>query len=107
MEEKKKKVDGMNSAVQKTSLNLKVANNGSVVWSTQKTKNTHTENVSAKTQNLWLMLFAGFLNNTNIPNPACCKDIKMNTIRLKSITYLYLRVLYKWGYPLDSSKYNI
>jgi hypothetical protein len=34
MEENKKKVDGMNTAAQKTSLNLKVANNGSVVWST-------------------------------------------------------------------------
>ena len=80
MEEKKKKVDGMNSAVQKASLNLKVADNGSVVWSVKKIRDAHTQKVFATIQNLLLMTLAGLLESTKNPSPAYSKDIKMFTI---------------------------
>ncbi len=46
-DEKKKNVDGIKAAAQKTNLSLKVASEGSVVWRTKKIKNTHAENVCA------------------------------------------------------------
>jgi len=77
-DEKKKKVDGIKAAAQKTNLSLKVASEGSVVWRTKKIKNTHTENVCAKIQNLRLIVFAGFLKSTNTPSPACNSNIGIN-----------------------------
>ncbi len=87
-DEKKKNVEGINKAAQKTSLSLKVASVRSVVWRIKKMKNTHAENVCAKTQNRRLMVFVGFLKSTNTPSPACNSDIKINVTWLANITYI-------------------
>ena len=79
-EEKKKRVEGIKVAAQKTNLSLKVASNGSVVWSVKKIRDAHTQKVFATIQNLLLMTLAGFLKSTKNPSPAYSKDIKMFTI---------------------------
>lgn len=78
-EVKKKRVEGRKEAAQKTNLSLKVASNGSVVWSVKKTRDAHMQKVFAKIQNLLLMTLAGFLKSTKNPTPAYSKDIKMFT----------------------------
>jgi hypothetical protein len=79
-EVKKKRVEGRKLAAQKTNLSLKVASNGSVVWSVKKTRDAHMQKVFAKIQNLLLMTLAGFLKSTKNPTLAYSKDIKMFTI---------------------------
>ncbi len=87
-DEKKKNVDGINIAAQKTNFSLKAANPGSVVWSRKKIKNIHKDIASANIQNLLLIVFAGFLKSTKTPSPAINRNIKMNIIWLASIIYI-------------------
>lgn len=80
MDEKKKNVDGINIAAQKTNFNLNAAKPGSLVWSMKKIKNIHKDIASANIQNLLLIVFAGFLKSTKTPSPAISKNINMNSI---------------------------
>src|SRR3990167_7857220 len=79
-EEKKKRVEGIKVAAQKTNLSLKVASNGSVVWSVNQIRDDHTQKAFAKIQNLLLMTLAGFLKSTKNPIPPYRKGIKMLNI---------------------------
>jgi len=79
-EVKKKRAEGRKEAAQKTNLSLKVASNGSVVWSVNQIRDDHTQKAFAKIQNLLLMTLAGFLKSTKNPIPAYRKGIKMLNI---------------------------
>ena len=79
-DEKKKNVDGINIATQKTNLSLKVANAGSGVRCVKKIENIHEDIASANIQNLLLIVFAGFLKSTKTPSPTISKNINMNSI---------------------------
>ena len=79
-EVKKKRAEGRKEAAQKTNLSLKVASNGSVVWSVKKIRDAHMQKVFAKIQNLLLMTLAGLLESTKNPSPAYRKGIKMLNI---------------------------
>ncbi len=87
-DEKKKNVDGINIAAQKTNFSLKVANPGFVVRSKKKIKNIHKDIASANIQNLLLIVFAGFLKSTKTPSPAINRNIKMNITWLANIIYI-------------------
>ncbi len=80
IEEKKKKVEGINIAAQKTSLSLKVANAGSGVRCVKKIENIHKDIATANMQNLLLIIFVGFLKRTKTPSPTISKNINMNSI---------------------------
>lgn len=80
IEEKKKKVEGINIATQKTNLSLKVANAGSGVRCVKKIENIHKDIASANMQNLLLIIFVGFLKSTKTPSPTIRKNINMNSI---------------------------
>jgi len=79
-EVKKKKVEGIKVAAQKTNLSLKVAITGSMVRCVKKIEDAHTQKIFATIQNLLLMTLAGLLESTKNPSPAYSKDIKMFTI---------------------------
>jgi len=79
-EVKKKKVEGIKVAAQKTNLSLKVAITGSMVRCVKKIKDAHTQKIFATIQNLLLTMFAGSLKSTKNPSPAYSKDIKTLTI---------------------------
>ncbi len=87
-DEKKKNVDGINIAAQKTNFSLKAANPGSLVWSRKKIKNIHKDIASVNIQNLLLIVFAGFLKSTKTPCPAINRNIKMNITWLANIIYI-------------------
>lgn len=87
-DEKKKKVEGIKIAAQKTSLSLKVASATAVARCKKKTKNIHTDITCAKKQNLLLITLAGFLKNTNTPSPAIRMQLKIDIIWVESIKYL-------------------
>lgn len=87
-EVKKKSVEGIKAAAQKTNLSLKVVNTGSVVRCVKKIRDAHTQKVFATMQNLLLMTLDGFLKSTKNPSPAYSKDIKMLSILVASIAYL-------------------
>ena len=80
IEEKKKKVEGIHIAAQKTNLSLKVANTGSGVRCVKKIENIHKDIASANIQNLLLIIFVGFLKSTKTPSPTISKNINMNSI---------------------------
>lgn len=88
IDEKKKNVDGINIAAQKTNFSLKAAKLGSLVWSRKKIKNIHKDIASVNIQNLLLIVFAGFLKSTKTPSPAINRNIKMNITWLANIIYI-------------------
>jgi len=87
-DEKKKNVDGINIAAQKTNFSLKAAKSGSLVWSRKKIKNIHKDIARVNIQNLLLIVFAGFLKSTKTPSPAINRNIKINITWLTNIIYI-------------------
>ena len=87
-EENQKKAGGMYMATQKTNRSLKTASSWSVVRWVKKIEPTQKATAPANTQNLLLILFAGFLKSTRTPSPAISRNRKMNTDWLANINYI-------------------